>query len=491
MICIFGGCNMFIAREAELQFLSDCYSKKSAQLVVLYGRRRVGKTETLHEFCKDKPHVFFSCTQSTDQIQLSRFSDALLREGIPAKQYITAFPDWEKAFSSIADLPYGDRKRLIVIDEFPYMCSGNKSIPSILQNLWDSELKNADVMIVLCGSSMSFIEKEILSKKNPLFGRATGIYKMEEMDFYDAMKFFPDYSDRDKVIAYSILGGIPHYLSRWDPALPVSDNIKRNVLTKGCALYSEVEFLLHEELRETAIYSAIIEAVALGSTRLNDISQKSLIGDNSKTSVYLKNLVELGIVVRELSVNAGTKEQANQSRGTYKLADNFFRFWYTYGFTNISQLEDGDVDGVYEYSVEPTIRDFASFTFEEICRQFLRKKQKERLLPFRFSRIGRWWGKTTVRDPSAPNGLRTAETEIDILAVSSDAKKYLAGECKFKNAPFSYSDYLDLAAKLDPQKKTAEFYYALFSASGFDGKIARETDPSKTLLFDLPQIVGS
>lgn len=482
---------MFIAREAELGFLSECYRKDKSQLIVLYGRRRVGKTETLHEFCKDKPHVFFTCTQSTDQIQLERFSAALLRENVPAKQYLNVFPDWERAFSSVADLPFGNRKKLIVIDEFPYMCSGNKSIPSVLQTLWDSELKDSNVMIILCGSSMSFMEKEILSKKNPLYGRATGIYKMEEMSFFDAVKFFPDYSDRDKVIAYSILGGIPHYLSQWDPELSVKENIIRNILKKGCVLYSEVDFLLHEELRETAIYSAIIGAVALGSTRLNDISQKSLVNDNSKTSVYLKNLVELGIIKRELSVDAKVKEQANQSRGVYRLSDNFFRFWYTYGFANISLLEDGDAEGVYEYSIEPTLQNFASYAFEDVCTQFVRQKQKERQLPFRFAKIGRWWGRTTIRDAASQDGRRAAETEIDILAISSDAKYYLVGECKFKNTPLGYSDYLDLTAKLEKQKENADFYYALFSASGFDEKLLSGTDISKTLLFDLKQIVGA
>jgi hypothetical protein len=481
---------MFIAREKELQFLNDCYEKPKAQLVVLYGRRRIGKTETLHEFCKNKPHVFFSCTQSTDKKQLARFSDALLKENIPAKQYVTGFSDWEKAFETIADLPYGEHKKLVIIDEFPYMCESDKSIPSILQNLWDSKLKDENVMIVLCGSSMSFIEKEILSKKNPLYGRSTGIYKMEEMGFYDAVKFFPDYSDKDKVITYSILGGIPHYLSQWDPEMSVKDNIKKNILTKGSVLYSEVDFLLHEELRETSIYSAVIDAIALGSTRLNEISQKSLIDDKSKTSVYLKNLSNLGIVSRELSADAKTKEKGNQGRGTYVLSDNFFRFWYTYGFANFSQLEDGDVDGVYEYSIEPTLNDFASYAFEDVCRQFVRRMQIEKKLPFRFSKIGRWWGKTTVRDPFAPDGLRTAETEIDILAVSGDAKKYLLGECKFKKTPFSYSEYLDIKAKFALQKEFAELYYALFSSSGFDDKIKADQGRDKIALYDLHQIVS-
>lgn len=233
---------MFIGRETELQFLNDKYKEKRGQLIVLYGRRRVGKTETLREFCKDKPHIFFSCTQSTDRVQLAKFSKQILKEDIPARQYITEFSDWEKAFSVISDLPYGEEKKLIVIDEFPYMCRGNKSIPSILQNLWDAELRDSNVMIILCGSAMSFIEKELLAEKNPLYGRATGIYKMKEMGFYDAVKFFPDYSPRDKVLAYAVLGGIPHYLNQWNADLSVGENIRRNILTKGSVLYSEVDF---------------------------------------------------------------------------------------------------------------------------------------------------------------------------------------------------------------------------------------------------------
>jgi hypothetical protein len=486
-----GETNMFIGREAELSFLQDKYDENRGQLVVLYGRRRVGKTETLREFCKDKPHIFYSCTQCTDKAQLAKFSKQILRENIPAAQYISEFTEWDSALRSILELPYEDKKKLLIIDEFPYMCKGNKSIPSTLQNLWDSELKDNNVMIVLCGSAMSFIEKELLAEKNPLYGRATGIYKMTEMEFYDAIKFFPDYSDEDKVLAYSILGGIPHYLHQFRPELSVAENIKKNILTKGCVLYSEVEFLLHQELRETPIYNAIIEAVALGSTKLNDISQKSLVDDTSKTSVYLKNLIELGIIEREFSVDSKTKEMANSNRGTYRLTDNFFRFWYAFGFTNFSQLEDGDVDGVYDYVVSPALHEFASFAFEDICREFVKELQKKNELPFRYAKMGRWMGKTTVRDNSAQSGLRMAETEIDLLGIDREAKKYLIGECKFKKNPFDYSEYLDTTAKLTPLKKSAKFYYALFSESGFDEKVREEASKENALrLYDLSQIVG-
>lgn len=414
----------------------------------------------------------------------------MMKEDIPARDYISAFTDWERAFRAVLDLPYGNSKKLLVIDEFPYMCKGNPSIPSILQNLWDAAFRDSNVMIILCGSAMSFIEKELLAEKNPLYGRATGIYKMREMGFYDVVKFFPDYSDRDKVLAYAVLGGIPHYLRQWNPKLSVGENIKRNILTKGCILYSEVDFLLHQELRETPIYNSIIEAVALGNTKLNDISQKSLVEDTSKTSVYLKNLMELGIVEREFSVDAKLKEQANSNRGTYRLTDNFFRFWYAFGFANFSQLEDGDVNGVYEFAVEPELHKFASFAFEDVCREFVREMHKKNELPFRYAKMGRWAGKTTVRDDSAASGLRIAETEIDLLCIDKDAKEYLVGECKFKKTPFSYSEYLDMLAKLAPQKEYAKFHYVLFSESGFDEKIIAETEKNNTRLYPLAYIVN-
>ena len=172
------------------------------------------------------------------------------------------------------------------------------------------------------------------------------------------------------------------------------------------------------------------------------------------------------------------------------MTDNFFRFWYAFGFANFSQLEDGDVDGVYEFVVEPALHEFASFAFEDVCREFVREMQKRNELPFRYAKMGRWTGKTTVRDEAAPSGLRTAETEIDLLCIGRDAKNYMVGECKFKKTPFSYSEYLDTTAKLTPLKDKAAFYYALFSESGFDERIAADAKDNKTLLYSLERVVN-
>jgi len=489
---------MFIGRERELQFFNDRYTAPGGQLVVLYGRRRIGKTETLHKFCEGKPHVFYSCRELSDTKQLTAFSERLLKSGSPASKYISAFQDWEAAFKGILELPADGAKKLLIIDEFPYMCKGNPSIPSILQILWDSQLKNSDIMIVLCGSAMSFIEKEILSEKNPLYGRTTGIYKTNELPFEDAVKFFPSYSDEDKMLTYSILGGIPHYLRQFNPALNLRENIVKNVLTKGCVLYSEVEFLIRQELREPALYNTIIEAIALGHTQLNDIYTKTQI-EKSKISVYLKNLMELQILEREFSilsargVAASGKEQAASTRGLYRITDNFFRFWYGFVLPNISDLETGDANGVYKYTVEPQLNHFASPIFETVCREFIRRKNRLGELTFRISKLGRWWGKLNKSTPATDNEkekLVSIDSEIDIVAVDAKSKNYILGECKFRTAEVDISDLERLKEKSSIVKVGADIKYVLFSKSGFTkGLVDKARIDENIQLFSLSDIV--
>ena len=465
------GVYMFIGRKEELKFLEERYQSKEGQLIVLYGRRRVGKTETLRHFCEGKPHVFYSCTECTDEQQLRAFSDRMLRTGMPASQYLTSFSSWEQAIKSVVELP-GNQKKLLVIDEFPYMVKANTQIPSILQNLWDQILKDASVMIILCGSAMSFIEKEILAEKNPLYGRATGILKMQEMSFYDAIQFVPKYSPEDKIAAYAVLGGIPHYLKQFNDELSLAENIKRNILTRGSILYSEVEFLMRQELRETTTYNTIITAVALGNTKLNDIYTKTQI-EKTKLSVYLKNLVDLGILCREFSMTDTTKEQANVQRGIYKLTDNFFRFWYAFVFPNLSELESGDVEGIWDYAIADKMDFFVSYAYEDVCRQYLRCKNRKNELPFHFTKIGRWWNKTD---------------EIDIMANNADGSHILVGECKYRNSPFPLSELVKLQQRF-PQTDMKNVDYWIFSKSGFTEDTMEAAQEGNVYMVSLEKII--
>lgn len=475
---------MFIGREQELQFLEEHYQSNQAELVILYGRRRVGKTETLKQFCRGKNHVFFTCTEVPDHTQLQKFSESLLATGMEASKYIKSFDDWEMALNSIVQLPF-ESKKLVIIDEFPYMCKGNHSIPSILQKLWDMTLREQNIMLVLCGSAMSFIEKDILSEKNPLYGRTTGIFKMEEMGFYDASKFFPSYSAVDKVTVYSILGGIPHYLRQFDEKLSIEENIKKYILTKGCPLYTETEFLLKQELRETAYYNMLISAIAMGGTSMQDITTKTAI-EASKASAYLRNLMELGIVGKEVSVSHKIKNASANSRGLYHLNDNFFRFWYAFVFPDFGQLESGSMDDLYQYVIEPGLSRYTSITFESVCRQFVRRLSNQRRLPFPASEIGRWWGKRTGRSEESGK-LETCAIEIDILAEDFKKEFCLVGECKYTNEPVGAGVLSSLRAKYPPDEDDLQILYALFAKNGF--KDSPDLLSEDVLLFDIEEIV--
>lgn len=464
---------MFIGRSSELAFLEERYRATGGQLVVLYGRRRIGKTETLRKFCEDKPHVFHSCVECTGSLQLQSFSARLLMGGHPASRYLSVFQSWEQAFSSLPELP-STGKKLLVIDEFPYMVKGDPSIPSILQMLWDTLLKSADIMIVLCGSSMSFMEKEILSEKNPLYGRATGILRMTSLSFLEASRFFPSYSMTDRVTAYAVLGGVPHYLRQFDPERPVEENLRLGILQKGSILYSEVEFLMRQELRETAVYNTIIEAIALGSTKLNEIHQKTGI-DKTKLSAYLKNLGDLGIIQREFSISDGVKEHANIQRGLYQVSDPFFRFWYAFVFPYMSELESGDEAGICKHVVMPALDRFTSRAFEEICRDHLRRLNRENALPFRFTAIGRWWDK---------------DNELDIMATDPEHRQFLLGECKYRNRAMNLSDLTATQGKFKPRKPDAKMHYWLFSKSGFTDDLKREAQVRRVELVDMEDLAG-
>lgn len=450
---------MFIGRERELQFLNDAYASNKAQFILLYGRRRVGKTELLNAFCKDKPNIFYTCKEYTDKAQLQSFTDKVHTYNISEFAYVDCFSDWEKAFSSVLHIKSAGKK-LLIIDEFPYACKANESIPSILQVLWDEKLRYENIMIVLCGSAMSFIEKELLAEKNPLYGRTTGNYKLNPLPFTDAIKFFPNYSAEDKLLAYSILGGIPHYLNQFDNTLSLEENIKRHILSKGCALYNEIEFLLKQELRETAVYNTIIEAIALGNNSFNDILTKTSL-EKSKLSVYLKNLIEINIVEKEFPALVSDKDKISSSKGSYILTDNFFRFWYAFAYRNLTDLENDDVDGVWKSDIQNELHDFASKPFEKLCLDYLYILNKQNRLPFRINNASRYWGKINKIEDGKKQAVNI---EIDILAPDKCHKNFIFGECKFKNEAFNMGQ---LSTLQDKVFVNGNIYFYLFSLSGF------------------------
>lgn len=454
---------MFVNRKEELKYLEDLNKTKGARLLILYGRRRIGKTELLRQFSRGKKHLFFSCDLSSEQEQLRQFTEKIFRiTGEPFLQ-TQPFTSWEALFRYIFD-HISKKIPIIIIDEFPYLCISNKAIPSILQKIWDEKEKKINIFLILCGSYMSFMEKEILGSKSPLYGRRIGQMILKPLDFESINGFFPNYTREERTYCYAILGGTPAYLLRFNPKKTIEQNIKNEILNKNAFLYSEPRFLLMEELREPSIYFSILKAIADGKTRLNEIAQETGIKDRHKVNKYISVLRELHIIRREIPV---TEEKPHKSRkGIYLLDDPYFRFWFKYVFPNMSYLEEGDIEYVWEEKIKPDFDSFTGFIFEDICIQKLKKFNKENRLPFKAKNIGRWWDRTD---------------EIDIVAFD-DKGSFLFCECKWTNKKIGVNILSELQRKADKFLGTREKYYGFFSKSGFTKELEALSKKRKDIL---------
>ncbi len=461
---------MFIGRDFELNSLNKLYEEDKFQFAVIYGRRRVGKTTLIKEFCKSKANIFYVAEEYNDKIALESFSDKILTY-FDMKDFISSFESWEKAFMYLGKQAK-DERLVVVIDEFPYIVNSNKSIPSLLQNLIDHHLKDTKLFLIICGSSMSFIEKEVLSYKSPLYGRRTAQFIIEPFDFFDSSKFFPKYNLEDRVKAYGALGGIPQYLLKFNDEKSIKDNIKEAFLNKSSYLYEEPKNLLKQELREPALYNSMIEAIANGSTKLNEIATK--VGESTdKCAKYLRTLLELRILKKETPAS----EEGISRKSIYRIQDNLFKFWYRFVFDNASLVEQEMIDYVYSNKILPELNNYMGAVFEDICIEYLKRKNKKLELPFVFEKIGRWWGN---------NPIKKREEEIDILAISKQS--VLFGECKWTRVPINM-DVVNSLIEKSSIFSYSQKYYAFFSKSGYTEDVKSFVKGSKNIfLFDLEDL---
>ena len=298
---------MFLCRERELQFLERRYCKEDTECIVIYGRRRVGKTALINEFVKDKKVIFFPALKANDADNLEALSKSITQYLHPEAVSSPVYRSFDDAFSTITSIVRTDRV-IFVIDEFPYLCDADSSIPSRLQHLLDYDWKNSGLFLILCGSSMSFMEKEVLSEKSPLFGRRTAQLKLEPLSFSDSARFHPDLSPEVNALIYGITGGIPHYINKLQVNGSIRDALLENYFNRSAYLFEEPDNLLRQELREPAVYNSIITAIAEGSSRQSEISSKVHL-DTASCAKYLKVLSELGIVQKvEPVINQSKKK---------------------------------------------------------------------------------------------------------------------------------------------------------------------------------------
>jgi AAA+ ATPase superfamily predicted ATPase len=340
---------VFVGRKNEMLVLDQMYDSGEAELFVLYGRRRVGKTELLQQFCEGRRGIYFMAAQVREKDNLRAFRDAL-REGLgdPLLEGIE-FPDWTTALAFAAERT-GDERLVLVLDEFPYLCESSKGLPSQVQRFWDTRGKRSQLMIVLCGSHVSFMEKEVLAEQSPLFGRRTGQRHLEPLEPEEALRFFPNWGVEDAVLAYSMLGGMPAYLRRFDDKKTLEENVLREILRPEGFLFDEVQFLLRAEFASPATYNSLLAAVARGEERVGDIALSVGI-DSTTANKYLSVLRELRLVAREIPIT--DPDPLRSRRGRYAIADRFLAFHFRHLQPNLSLIHAGRGARVLERFVRP------------------------------------------------------------------------------------------------------------------------------------------
>lgn len=457
----------FIGRKREMEKLESEYSRDSS-FVVIYGRRRVGKTTLIKEFLKNKTAFYFLATEEIESQSMKRLAGVVARTTKNRLLQNATFTDWLDLFQVIADYE-PEKKKVLVIDEFPYLVKTNSAFPSVLQNAWDEILKDNNLMLILSGSLIGMMQKHALSYDSPLYGRRTSQMRLAPLPFTDIYAV-QNLSFTESVEQYAVTGGVPKYLEFFEDGRELTEQIKDAVLSKNGFLYEEPFFLLKSESMTAVNYFSIIKAIADGNHKIGKIA--GVLGiESSKLTPYLSTLSDLGFVEKRTPVTEKNPEKSR--KGLYFIADNFIRFWFRYVYPYKGELELDNMQIVLEEMKKDFETKFVAFAYEDICKDIFANLCKRGVVDFVPSRIGAYW----LND-------YTGDTEIDVMAVDNQNKRIFAGECKYHRNPVDASVYYALKEKaLDAGeiRKSYQGYdviYGIFSKSGFTQRmldVTRET----------------
>ena len=457
---IYGGFVMkFYCRENELSKLNKRYRTGKWECVVIYGRRRVGKTALINEFCKDKPVIYFSALNASAEENLEALSAAI--GTFNGKDIAPVYRSFDDAFSEIEALSKNEHI-IFVIDEYPYLAKSDPSISSRLQHVIDHRWQESGIFLILCGSSMSFMQNQVLGYESPLYGRRTGQFMIEPLTYKETAVFKPELSSEDKALLYGITGGVPHYINKLGVHDDIDSALLENFFDRSAYLYEEPENLLKQELREPAVYNSIIRAIAEGHTKLNEIATKAGILSGPCTK-YLNTLIELGIIVKETAVT----DKSNK-KTIYSIGDNLFRFWYRFIPQNIPAIVSGKIENNYDRMVKSKLHDYMGLVFEKMCRDYLMRYADD--LPFEIADIGQWWGTDKTEKK---------EVQIDIVGVpvqNTAPGEYIIGSCKFRNIKTGVDELALLEKYASVFGKGTKYHYYIFSLGGFTNELIKLAD---------------
>ena len=463
-----GSIALFIGRKQELQELSKLYETGKFQCVIVYGRRRIGKTSLITEFSKDKETIFFTGQETSAKENLESLSNSIFMISEEFSSASPMFSSYNEALEAVFDVAE-NRRVVFVIDEYPYLAASYKGISSLLQVYIDKYKDSSKLFLILCGSSLSFMENQVLGYQSPLYGRRTAQFKIQSFNFEHAIEFYSNcYSTRDIALLYGVTGGVPLYMSLMDSNLSAIDNIKEKFLTPSAYLYEEPGNLIKQEFREPAQYNAIIKSIANGASRLSEIAVKVGL-ETALCSAYISKLISIGIIKKDFPFREETSKKT-----VYRIDDSMFRFWYRFIPGVMPLIERRETDLSFK-RIEPHISAFLGPVFEDICKQYLWHQNIADKLPFSFHDAGRWWGN---------NPKKREQCEIDIIA--DDKENAIFSECKWTNDVMKYSNLEKLIENSEFFKYSKKYYY-LFSKSGFSEELqqlSEEKNNIKLLHFD-------
>lgn len=446
---------MFIGRETELRKLNSMYESESFQMLVLYGRRRIGKTTLLNEFSRDKNPIYYTGVESKDEENLKELGKTVFTyfSGSSAGMTFSSYNDIFDYMTAEIRKKEKRERLLIILDEYPYMATSAKELSSVLQRVIDHDWSQMNIMLILCGSSITFMEEDVLGAKSPLFGRRTAQIDLMPFDYLTSARFIPEYSDEEKAIVYGTTGGIAKYLSMFDPEKPLDENLIRLYFNTAGYFYEEPENMLRQEFRDTSLYFAILHAIGSGSTQVNEISNRTGFG-SEKVVQALQRLEAVRIVRKDVPI----LNEKNRKLSQYVIRDGMFRFWFRFIPRGVSVIEREFGRKYYENAVRPYLHEFMGPVFELICQDYTTVRGMTGGYSFLITRVGKWRGSDPVRKEPA---------DIDVVGVSETEKKAVIGECKFKNEAVGRREYETLVDRARLVAPYTVEKYILFSLSGF------------------------
>ena len=466
---------MFIGREKEIALLKETYDKPDFQMTVLYGRRRIGKSKLITEFIKGKRASYYVASKTSLEDNVRKWGQQFIEDMAPELTGVE-FNDLENFFRFVGNF-CRDERMILAIDEIPYIAETDASFLSRFQVAIDTILAAGNVYLIISGSAISFMEKEILSEKSPIFGRRTNQIFLKPFDYLDSAKFVPGYTYEEKAIVYGVTGGVAKYLTLFDDMLTLDQNLIKHYFTTSGYLYEEPYNLLMQEFRTVNTYNSVIEACSNGANKVNEIADKT--HESTATLSYiLKNLMTIGVISKVLALT----DEKNKKKVSYEITDGMYRFWYRFVPMARAAIEMDRGEIYYNKYVKGKLHEFMGEIFEYMCRYYTLSKGLEGELNCLVTNTGKWWGPGHDRKP----------TDIDVVGIDNIMNQAVLGECKFKNEPVDKAVYDSLMARKGLiDRKYTEVQYLFFSLSGYSEWVNENSDPEKVKLLTLEDLYAS